>query len=83
MAEKLMEVRQSGVSLEDAMDALVSSYPASAHKYVRKLVMDAYSIPRFSSPEYQRRAIAEFRDNSHLVCLKAAPSAPETGHFGD
>lgn len=71
VAEHLMKARQSGVSLEDAMDALVSSYPASAHKYVRKLVMDAYSIPRFSSPEYQWRAIAEFRDDSHLACLKA------------
>ncbi|SJM34622.1 hypothetical protein [Mesorhizobium delmotii] len=52
------------------MDALVSSYPASAHKFVRKLVMDAYSIPRFSSPEYRQRAIAEFRDGAHLACLK-------------
>ncbi|MER9302913.1 hypothetical protein [Mesorhizobium sp. M0496] len=52
------------------MDALVSSYPAGAHKYVRKLVVDAYSIPRFNSPEYQQRAIAEFRDDAHLACLK-------------
>lgn len=70
VAEKLMEARQSGVSLEAAMDALVSSYPASSHKHVRKLVMDAYSIPRFSSTEFQQRAIAEFRDDSHLACLK-------------
>jgi hypothetical protein len=69
VAERLMNARQSGVSLEDATDTLVSSCPASAG--VRKLVMDAYSIPRFSSPEYQQRAIAEFRDGAHLACLKA------------
>ncbi|TIN38853.1 MAG: hypothetical protein E5Y10_25060 [Mesorhizobium sp.] len=70
VAEKLMEVRQSGVSLGDAMDALVSSYPASAHEFVRKLVIDAYSFPRFRTPEYRQRAVAEFRDGAHLACLK-------------
>ena len=69
VAEHLMMARQRGVSLEDALEAL-SSYPASAHKFVRALVMDAYSVPRFNSPEYQQRAIGEFRDEAHLACLK-------------
>lgn len=71
VAESLMQARQKGVSLQNAMDAMISSYPKTAHKYVRVLVMDAYSSPRYHSEEMQQRAIDEFRDKSHLSCLKS------------
>lgn len=71
VAESLMQARQKGVSLQNAMDAMISSYPKTAHKYVRILVMDAYSSPRYHSEEMQQRAIDDFRDKSHLSCLKS------------
>lgn len=70
VAESLMNARQKGVSLQDAMEALKSSYPKNVHGFIEKLVISAYEIPRYSSSEYQRRAAGEFRDKAHLQCLK-------------
>lgn len=71
VAESLMRARQRGVALQDALDALKSSYPKSAHGYVEKLVIMAYDVPLYASPDYQTRAVGEFRDKAHLQCLKA------------
>jgi len=63
LAAKIMEARQSGVPMADAMDI-------SETKSTKQMVIQAYEYPRLSSKEYVQRSIENFRDEFYLDCIK-------------
>lgn len=63
-AQSIMTIRQRGGSLAQALTT------AEALPSLRGLVLAAYDEPRFSTADFQERAISEFRDEVHLACLK-------------
>lgn len=73
MAGAMMQARQSGTSLSEALSivrSVAADDPATA-ALAEAVVLEAWSAPRMSSPENQRRAVEEFRDTWHLVCLQS------------
>lgn len=73
MAGAMMQARQSGTSLSEAL-SIVRSVGADdpvAAALAEAVVLEAWSAPRMSAPENQRRAVEEFRDNWHLACLQS------------
>lgn len=66
LAAKIMEIRQGGVPMADAMDiASKSKSPIE-----KQLVIKAYEYPRLSSQEYVQRSIEDFRNEFYLACIK-------------
>lgn len=64
LAEVVMTYRQVGTSVVTLMEA--TSLPLA-----KLIIKEAYKMPRYSSGEYQRRAISDFRDEFYIQCLKA------------
>jgi hypothetical protein len=60
-----MGARQSGASLEQLMKQV-----KPFGKLGEILVMEAFQVSQFKTTEYKAKARAEFRDKSHLSCLK-------------
>lgn len=65
MAEKIMESRQSGVSMTKMMSI------EGGGALARTLVMIAYKENRWSTPENQAKAITKFKNKAALECYKA------------
>lgn len=63
LAETIMEARQSGVSIVNALK------PAT-DDYIRELVHQAYETPRFSSEEFQSRAVSDYAEMVYKVCVE-------------
>lgn len=70
IAETVMEYRQEGGSMSNMMQVMsnMDSDPALTELSMQ-IVRDAFEIPRFSSPEYQRREIVDFRNEVEAVCF--------------
>ena len=69
LAEHVMRSHQSGVPLTSVMSNFeenVSS--AAARKVLKKMAVLAYEQPRYSTDKFQRKAIAEFRDDFATAC---------------
>lgn len=64
ISEAIMESRQRGVSLSNALGT-------SPLDIVRTIVLDAWESPRYSTESVVQREVDDFRDQWHLVCLKA------------
>lgn len=64
LAETAMTYRQEGISVVAMIEAV--DLPVS-----RFLIKEAYKMPRYSSEEYQRQAISDYRDEYYINCLKA------------
>jgi hypothetical protein len=64
MAEEIMSSHQAGVSMARVMAIMEND------KILQQMVIEAYGEPRYSSPEFQRRAVAVFRDAVYLQCVK-------------
>ncbi len=69
-AEAIMEVRQGGLPLADVLEVYGKSEIEAVRSIGRTLAIEAYSRPRFNTYEYQRKAVAEFRDEVHVQCLR-------------
>lgn len=65
-AEGIMTARQIGVPLSDIL-AVVNQ---SADPLWRTLTLEAYSAPRYVSQTAQQRAVDDFRDGVHVLCLR-------------
>lgn len=65
LAERIVDMRYSGVSMAQMMGAVGHDDMA------RAIVRDAYNLPNFSSSEYQNRAKREFVDAIMGDCLDA------------
>lgn len=69
LSEKIMEARQAGVSLSNALGIVQT-------EATRMIVMDAWESPRYSTESVIQREIEDFRDRWHLTCLRAMSARP-------
>ena len=70
IAEKVMERRQGGKSLQSTMDVVIPKDSDKVGPGFRKMIMDAYEVPYYQMQESKDRAIGEFRDQWQLTCMK-------------
>lgn len=73
LAETMMASRQSGVPLDTvrAFTSKMDDAQARAKDVASRMVLDAYSSPRYSSAKGQQREIEEFKIKWQLACLKS------------
>jgi hypothetical protein len=64
LAEKVMELRQAGGALSDIM-----SNPELS-SLTKRMAVDAYKTPRYSTEEVQRRAVTDFRADWEVACYE-------------
>lgn len=71
-AEVTMKSHQAGVSLANALEAAAGVYGEESEEYLglRKIIIRAYSGPRYLTKERKKMAIDNFRDEIHVECLK-------------
>lgn len=67
-ARTVMEARQSGVRMVDAMPS--KDVDAQTKRAMEAIVMAAYERPRFGTKGYQQKAVTDFEDSIFLACLK-------------
>lgn len=65
-SEAVMLGRQGGMSLSDSL-AIADANPM--RDLLRSVIMAAWQTPRYSTADYRERAVQEFRDNQHVLCL--------------
>ena len=63
LAESIMTARQSGVPLNKAMEQVIKIYPKAD-----QLLLDAYKQPIWNIKKNQDRAIADFKNNTLIIC---------------
>lgn len=66
-AERIMARRQDGTPLSDVLNTVKDS---ALSAFIKALAVHAYGTPRYHTPEYQQRAIDDFRDNILVTCLR-------------
>lgn len=72
LAEHVMRSHQDGVSLQRVLDILATMDDIDlVRRMGRGIAIEAYSEPRYSGAEYRQRAVDDFRDRVHVMCLKA------------
>lgn len=64
LAETIMKARQTGVTLSE-----IISLP-TATTLGKRMAIDAYKRPRFSTDEFQRSAMADFRAEWEVACYE-------------
>ncbi len=65
LAEAIMSRRQEGVPMSKILAIFSDSDP-----FDKNSVIKAYSLSRYDSEKFQQSAIADFRDQRHVDCLK-------------
>lgn len=76
LAENTMYGRQHEVPIAKSLSVAESLKDGTAANdavsaIAKQMVIDAYNLPYFSTPEYKERAIREFGSNQYLACVKA------------
>lgn len=69
VAEKIMRVRQKGVSLTDLMQSF--SDPISKSGVVYEIILNAYETPIYYSDSARRNAIRDFKNFVAVECYRA------------
>ena len=64
----IMKARQRGVDMSRMMEIASSSGIAELDALNKSLTIDAYKVPRYSTPENQQKAAEDFRDRLLLEC---------------
>lgn len=64
LAETIMKARQTGVTLSE-----IISLP-TATTLGKRMAIDAYKRPRFSTDEFQQSAITDFRAEWEVACYE-------------
>ena len=64
LAKGVMTLRQIG-------EGMASVYSGSDTAHYKKLVIDAYEQPMYSSKAYKDKAIAKFQNKAFLQCIKS------------
>ncbi len=72
-AKAIMSSRQRGAAMTEMMDKVVRPAEPFIKDVIKAFVIDAYSRPRFDTPEFQQKAILDFENYAYLSCLKARP----------
>lgn len=66
-AAQTMANRHDGRPLSKALSAIQGD---AAESILSAIIMLAYDEPKYSSPEYQKSSIDEFRNEAELGCLR-------------
>lgn len=75
LSRSVMEARQTGVALS-SMLAIADKHPLT-RDLVRRIIMDAYSRPRFNTKEFQERATDDFSTSWELSCHEVNEKSPK------
>ena len=67
-AEKIMEARQLGISMEILMNKLPEEGPT--RNLMQNVLIMAYDSPRYSTEKYRSESIKDFRNLWYLECIK-------------
>lgn len=71
-AESIMQARQNGADMSQMSNNILSIDTIPEVKdLATAMINSAYETPRFSSAEYQQRAIRDFKNETYLSCVKA------------
>lgn len=70
MARSVMKARQSNVSMTKIMKIMADHFPDD-NGLMRKIVIQAYEKPLYSTAEYQEREIDEYANHWAMLCYKA------------
>jgi hypothetical protein len=71
IASVVMQARQIGVPMADLMDVFhKDDYKESEINLIKKMVINAYEQPKFSTTKVQGETITEFSNQWHLSCVK-------------
>ena len=69
LAETIMERRQEGVSMVKMLEIANPSDGGSIKELSISLVEEAYSSPRYHTPENQQRAVQDFGNEKFKMCM--------------
>ena len=64
-ARTVMDARQGGISLKDAM-----ATTEKGDKFTPKIIIAAYNKPHYITKKMKQRTINNFADDTYLDCLK-------------
>jgi hypothetical protein len=70
VAEAIMTARQGGVVMSTAM-RLASDVGEPLKAGMIEMIKLAYNEPRYSTEDYQQKAIIDFRNEVELICYQA------------
>ena len=69
-AKAIMTNRQRGVAMTEMMDKVVRPAEPAIKDIVKAFVIDAYSRPRYDTPENQQKSVLDFENSAYLTCVK-------------
>ena len=76
VAEKVMRARQDGIAISNALDfanGIKDGTPATeaVSRITKQMVIEAYTMPSFSTDSYKDDAVREFGAKQYLACMRA------------
>jgi hypothetical protein len=71
LAQAIMKNRQNGIAMADMMAKSDVSGDATIKKLDEALIIEAYSLPRYSTDEMQQKSIEDFGNDTYLQCAKS------------
>lgn len=74
-AEKIMSLRQRGLSLAEFMSDIDKSKNKKLGR-IKPMVIAAYSVPRYETAGMIAKAIDDFKDERFLACIKSIDDKP-------
>lgn len=70
LAHTYAKGKYAGVPMGEAMAFATRDPESSLTPIYRAMVIDAYALPDFTTPEYQNRAMQEFSNEVALICYR-------------
>ena len=71
LADKIMEVRQMGADMAKVTEALLEGKNETVNDTSVRLVIEAYSQPRYMTEAMQLKARVDFKNDQYLKCIKS------------
>ena len=68
----IMTKRQDGFEIGKLLEIAGREENQAVATIARKLVIEAYSVSHYNTPEYKQKAISEFQNNIVVACLQAS-----------
>lgn len=75
LAQQTMINKQRGVAMTDMMAGMAKVYEGGALEMMREMIVDAYSLPNFSTEAMKQKQVVEFRNANELVCYQTMAAA--------
>ena len=72
LAETIMKSRQEGVPMAALINAIkkVDTGIPEVDSVAIAMITEAYQVPKFGSPKYQREAVVEFSSDALSMCIE-------------